>query len=584
MIVSTTDTQDHLEETNTLDSADTSHEEGNEMDRHIKGQGEPKISFTETSSPSPNDAIGTITAIGFERISTTVGNLRERREADRLEEITDNMNDEKLADPVDIAADHKEIGENNDGGNYVEKAVKKSVSRTEQSLITTKSSATTSNMASVESNVDATTTVTTDAGVDDSEKNEEQSIKDTKARTDGEASEKNSKTKGFYKKVKGSFFTKRRGLNQVKADSATDVKKNAKNKIKKQKAPAKEAGEDSQDVREWFEDTVGPLMPNIIDQETQLKIKEAICQRIVQQEFSKPNTSTLKSKEESSNASSHLNKNEKEGDLEKVKSIPLATARSTTSKTEGSLVDIDTGSLAAAIAEELEDASLKKRATLQNAAVTSDVPLKLISDSSADGGYLEGNDTCSTISEAAFGAANQANPTRSEAGYGRSFQEPNRSFSEQLELGINRALSESAISNFGRIAESITFSSFMDKYVDPPGEEATRAGLEMRDETDMRQYRDNELDRDDGSFASKNTLSTYDKTINTFEDTINAYPDDATMDTQTIGDDSTLNSHEFSKRTWSIPKMKTKVTSTATIIEEQALLSKSEDPISILAE
>jgi hypothetical protein len=294
-------------------------------------------------------------------------------------------------------------------------------------------------------------------------------------------------------------------------------------------------------------------LPNDIDQEAQLEMKETSCKQIVQQEFSEQITEAPTT---SSGFKDTNNEMKKEQNLDLTEPTPLSRASSSLSKTEGTgVTDIDTSSLSKATIEELKEASLKNEGSSVN------LPVTIVSACIRDEGFLEGNDSCSTTSQAA--------PTYLNAGDEQSINKRTKSFTEKFEEKVSKV-------SLSRTSESNASSLIKDDIDKPQDEE--------RDEGDNLAQRESGPARDD---SSSSLMNTPDNTAEMLENVIMTCPDESTLDTCTVGDGSSPNSPAieadgFSKRASSFSG--TKEENSANAIEGQNLSSQSEDPIGILAE
>jgi hypothetical protein len=157
------------------------------------------------------------------------------------------------------------------------------------------------------------------------------------------------------------------------------------------------------------------------------------------------------------------------------------------------------------------------------------------------------------------------------AGDEQSLNELTKSFTEKFEEKVFKV-------NLSRTSES-NASSLIKDDIDKPQDE-------KRDEEDNLQVqRESGPARDD---SSSSLMNVPDNTAEMLENAIMTCPDESTLDTCTVGDDSSPNSAAaieadgFSKRASSFSG--TKEENSANAIEGQNLLSQSEDPIAIFAE
>lgn len=337
-----------------------------------------------------------------------------------------------------------------------------------------------------------------------------------------------------------SFFLKRVAISQRAKETKQDV--------------CNETPIGSKEVEQRFEQNVGPLLPNDIDQEAQLEMKETSCKQIVQQEFSEQITEAPTT---SSGFKDTNNEMKKEQNLDLTEPTHLSRASSSLSKTEGTgVTDIDTSSLSKATIEELKEASLKNEGSSVN------LPVTIVSACIRDEGFLEGNDSCSTTSQAA--------PTYLNAGDEQSINKRTKSFTEKFEEKVSKV-------SLSRTSESNASSLIKDDIDKPQDEE--------RDEGDnLQAQRESGPARDD---SSSSLMNTPDNTAEMLENVIMPCPDESPLDTCTVGDDSSpdspaIEADGFSKRASSFSG--TKEENSANAIEGQNLSSQSEDPIGILAE
>jgi hypothetical protein len=167
----------------------------------------------------------------------------------------------------------------------------------------------------------------------------------------------------------------------------------------------------------------------------------------------------------------------KEQNLDLAEPTPILRASSSLSKTERTgITDMDTASLSKAIIEELKEASLKNGGSSVN------LPITIVSVCIRDEGFLEGNDSCSTTSQAA--------PMYLNAGDEQSLNERTKSFTEKFEEKVFKV-------NLSRTSES-NASSLIKDDIDKPQDE------ERDEEDNLQVQRESGPARDDSSSSLMN--------------------------------------------------------------------------------